>query len=255
MTAETVEVDQRVCEYEPCNQRLVRRINESSGDFARRRFCSPICQRRHKSVEAARRHGVDPTRTCTRPGCHNRLDRRPSESWRDFAQRKFCSRHCQNLRSVPVEMEADWLAEDSTLDSRYCPMCEHRLRRRRGETPMEWRRRTYCSHECATRAQALAKGQHRPKLILGALDWQAKAECRGTNLRFWAEGWSLPERLRLRDLAEHYCRPCPVRAQCRKHGYREPDGLWGGVVITHDGRRRRRFDLLATAVVEVDGAA
>jgi hypothetical protein len=52
--------------------------------------------------------------------------------------------------------------------------------------------------------------------------WHRRAACRGTGIDFFDPAQA--------DRAVAICRDCPVAAQCREAGRREPAGVWGGQV-------------------------
>lgn len=63
-----------------------------------------------------------------------------------------------------------------------------------------------------------------------AEDWRTQAACRDLPTRLF-----YPQRGRQADLAKGVCERCPVAAQCKADGEREPYGVWGGTSVDDRG--------------------
>lgn len=102
----TAAVEARVCARRSCGQGLVRRDNEGSYNWTRRRYCSKQCSDSDRGApgraRARNRSEEADGRRCAWAGCGGPLKRRDRERTPDWLSRTYCSRKCQMSRYTPV---------------------------------------------------------------------------------------------------------------------------------------------------------
>lgn len=98
----TAAIEVRACAG--CSSPLVRRDNEGSYNWTRRKYCSKRCSAEDRGApgRARPRSDVPNDRRCAWAGCGGQLKRRLGEHTADWVSRRYCSQKCQRSRYAPV---------------------------------------------------------------------------------------------------------------------------------------------------------
>lgn len=134
-----------------CCKLLERRPEEKSQGFKRRQTCSVECRNKLRSKTQTRIHGKTGTGHCL--VCAAPLERREYANGKLEPLNKFekgrrtCSTECCNkLRGISHKERGNKLVEG--LSPRFCRLCGRPLKRRDGERPKAFCKRTTCGDIC-----------------------------------------------------------------------------------------------------------
>lgn len=216
MTAQAL-LKERTCEYTQCGQRLIRRENEPSSNWKRRKYCSTTCQTSSRRLPLQ----TKPCEECGTTIVRTHVNKR------EWEKRRWCSRACRYAKNPQRDA------------AKQCETCAGEFQRG-NRAVVDFNAQRYCSQEC----NKLARRNEDPPPLAGPhvkYDIDNPPPC-FLDAEFFEEEEDIkallsrpgrkPEGL-LASLMDNvrniWCLDCPILSECAEWGVESKhDGIAGG---------------------------